>query len=145
VNLTQLEAKGLYCTVSGSITGFTKLVVLEVGGLHTCSGHTQFMPDLSLIRGGGGTIDFSKLIYNTKLGVCQIGQFVQTSALVNQILSAFWANKDYAKGWSERLITLNNINSGAPTGQGIIDKAALQAYRSPNNNGAYSLWIVTTN
>jgi hypothetical protein len=32
----------------------------------------------------------------------------------------------------------------APTGQGIIDKAALQAYRSPDPPGTADLWTITT-
>lgn len=34
--------------------------------------------------------------------------------------------------------------NAAPTGQGLTDKAALQAYRSPNGTGP-AVWTVTTN
>jgi hypothetical protein len=48
-----------------------------------------------------------------------------TSANVNQILADVWANRAIQPTWV-RNISLNNAGSGAPTGQGIVDKAALQ-------------------
>lgn len=72
--------------------------------------------------------------------------YVRTSAQVNQLLADLWANRDLTgTQQSLRIIDLRFGASGSPTGQGIIDKAALQAYRSPGNNPAYSLWTINTN
>lgn len=68
------------------------------------------------------------------------------SAEVNQILADVWTNKDAPKGFpTYRWIILNGGTSQAPTGQGIIDKAALQAYRSPTPPGTAALWTILTN
>ena len=67
-----------------------------------------------------------------------------SSEQVNAVLAGFWANRNAAKSRSERKIDIANIGNGAPTGQGITDKAALAAYKSPNNTGPV-VWTVTTN
>ena len=68
------------------------------------------------------------------------------TATANSILAFFWANRNSAKYSSAsgyRGIHLSGI--AAPTGQGLVDKANLQAYRSPDNAGTAPLWNVTTN
>ena len=70
-----------------------------------------------------------------------------TSAEVNQILADLWANRDnaFVARYTQRSFDLRGaVGSGAPTGQGIIDKAALQNYRSPGDNPAYSKWTILT-
>lgn len=81
--------------------------------------------------------------------------WIWTSTEVNQLLADLWTNRDHSKdniAWDGitypkpgRGISLNTVGSGAPTGQGIIDKANLEAYRSPNNDPACNLWTITTN
>ena len=66
---------------------------------------------------------------------------------MNAILAGFWANRDAAKSSTDRYINIGKDTptpNAAPTGQGLTDKAALQAYRSPNNTGP-AVWTVTTN
>jgi hypothetical protein len=68
-----------------------------------------------------------------------------TSAEVNQLLADIRTNKDIARLHSGyRIIDLSTGGSQTPTGQGVDDKAYLQSYRSPNNNGAYPLWEIDT-
>jgi hypothetical protein len=75
-----------------------------------------------------------------------------TAAQVNQVLADMWANRDETKlayGDASRIIDLGSCAPGytkeAPTGQGLLDKVALAAYRSPGNGGQYALWTVITN
>jgi hypothetical protein len=81
--------------------------------------------------------------------LCQLrGDFWNfTVTEVNQILADMWANRDIGKTrfTTTRLISIADGTSAAPTGQGIIDKAALEAYRSPNDDPAYDLWTIVTN
>lgn len=68
------------------------------------------------------------------------------SAEVNQILADVVTNKDAAKGFpTNRYIYLAYGASEAPTGQGIVDKAFLQAYSSPTPPGTAVFWIIETN
>ena len=125
-NLTYLNVTGSN-TLSGSVAALTKLTYLNIGGSNTCTGFDTAAAAIT--------------------GICN---FKMNNALdeatVNGILAGFWANRDAAKPRSERVIDLNdNAASAAPTGQGIIDKAALQAYRSPNNDPTKPLWTVSTN
>jgi hypothetical protein len=82
---------------------------------------------------------------NGKLSMFNVaGLSTLTSIQVNAVLAGFWANRDVAKTRAnERTISLTGVNMSAPTGQGLTDKAALAAYKSPNNTGPM-FWTVTT-
>lgn len=117
---------GCYNSVYGDLAVLTKAYWIYVGQIGntsnvTCSGAINLKECGNLIVNGG----------NTYLSVTQ----------VNQILADFWANRDEPHSYTgDRTIYLKGAQ---PTGQGIIDMAALKAYRTPNNNGAYNLWAVT--
>lgn len=130
-------------TISGSITGLTKLQFIGLGGNSTITGSIAGLPDLEVLT--NGTVDKpSTVINNTKLILFSPAGMEFTETEVNQILADFWANKDAARPeltYHGRVISLSGA---APTGQGLTDKAALQAYRSPNNDAGEPLWTVTT-
>jgi len=132
-------------TLYGSIAGLTSLLVVSLTGTATISGS---IAGLTLLRYFSVSSTCTITVPNvTNLhDLCYLGGNTKfLSANVNQILADFVANKDYPKPRSERVINVGAWwQSQAPTGQGIIDKAALAAYRSPNNDGANALWTVTT-
>ena len=135
-------------TLSGSVEALTSLSLLNVTGSNTLSGSVAALTKLTYLNiGGSNTCTGFDTAAAAITGICN---FKMNNALdeatVNGILAGFWANRDAAKPRSERVIDLNdNAASAAPTGQGIIDKAALQAYRSPNNDPTKPLWTVSTN
>jgi len=101
--------------------------------------------DLAQLYGEHTTITVPRVNNLKDLSYLDITGLVLTSANVNQILADIRANKDEAKTQLYRLIGLvGAAGTGAPTGQGITDAAYLAAYRTPNNDGAYDLWTVTT-
>ena len=114
----------------GSITWLRSLTVLNWGGNNTGT--------------GWGAVAASAT------GLCYMyhgGLTVLDAAEVNAILAGFWANRDAAKSRPDRYINIGKDTptpNAAPTGQGLADKAALQAYRSPNNTGP-DVWTVITN
>lgn len=125
-SLTYLQVLG-FNTLSGSVSGLMNLTYLQVLGLNTITGWETVAATatgLSYYIQGGNT--------------------VLTSTQVNTALAGFVANKDAAKPRTSRIITLNRAGNGAPTGQGLTDKAALQGYMSPNGTGP-AVWTVNTN
>ena len=156
-------------TGSGSVTGMP-LTVLDWGGNNTGSGSVTGMPLTVLIwhgnNTGSGSVTGMQLTYlswygnNTGTGWGAVaasatglgymyhgGLTVLDATEVNAVLAGFWANRDAAKSSSERVIDIGKdtpMPNAAPTGQGLTDKAALQAYKSPNNTGPV-VWTVTTN
>ena len=142
--LTYLRVTGNN-TLSGSVAGLTDLTSLSVTGSNTLSGSVAALTDLTSlsVTGSNTVIGFDGVAASaTKLSYLKMNNAL-SEAVVNAILAGFWANRDVAKTREERLIDLNdNAGSAAPTGQGIIDKAALQAYVSPP--GAV-VWTVETN
>ena len=145
--LTYLSVSGSN-TLSGSVAGLTGLTLLFVGGNNTLTGSVAGLTDLTLLFvGGNNTLTGWETVAASATGLCylyQRGVTVLTSTQVNAALAGFWANRDAVKPRSERTINLTNTGNGAPTGQGLVDKAALQAYKSPNNTGPV-VWTVTTN
>ena len=137
-------------TGSGSVTGML-LTTLSWHGNNTGTGSVTGMPLTYLYWTGNNTGTGWGAVAATATGLCQMthgGLTVLDSAEVNAILAGFWANRDAAKSRGERIIDIGKDTptpNGAPTGQGITDKAALQAYRSPNPPGTAALWTVTTN
>jgi len=165
--LTGIVASGTN-TISGSIAGCTLLTLLNVTGNNSISGSiaglvhllyanvtgtNSLTGDISALTllyhfsvQGSNTCSFSTVINLHSLDYLNVYTTVTlTSDNVNQLLADFWANRDYAKTESTRLISIaGSVTSGAPTGQGIIDKAALQAYHSPTPPGTAVFWTVTT-
>jgi len=91
---------------------------------------------------GNNTVSITDVSALTKLSFLQNSKFTFTTGVVNSILASFWANRAITKIDNNRNIDVRgSVSSGAPSGQGIIDKAALQAYASPI--GA-TLWTVLT-
>ena len=129
----------------GNITTWTSLTYLSVFGSNTLSGSVAALTSLTYLNvGGSNTLSgFDGVAVSaTKLAYLKMNNALDV-ATVNGILAGFWANRDVAKTRAERVIDLNdNVLSAAPTGQGLIDKAALQAYVSPP--GA-TVWTVSTN
>lgn len=127
--LTHLQAWGNN-TLSGSVSALTALTFLAVEGLNTITGW--------------------ELVAASAPGLCQLhhgGLTVLSSAQTNAVLAGFWTNRNAAKSRYEREIDIGKdtpTQNGAPTGQGLADKAALQAYKSPNDTGPI-VWTVTTN
>jgi hypothetical protein len=95
----------------------------------------------------GGNVTFTDLSRLKQLtNLITNTQYTFTSENVNQILADVWANRDEAKpGAMNREIRVSgSASSGAPTGQGIIDKENLQKYRSPNQLPSRYVWTITT-
>ena len=139
-------------TLSGSVAGLTLLTNLSVTGSNTLSGSVAGLTLLALINvGGGNTLSGWDAIASSATGLCQFthgGLSVLAAEEVNAILAGLWANRNAAKPRTERVIDIGKDTptpNAAPTGQGLTDKAALQAYRSPNNDPTKALWTVTTN
>ena len=136
-------------TGSGSVTGMP-LTVLNWGGNNTGTGSITGMPLTSLVWGGNNTGTGWGAVAASATGLCYMyhgGLTVLDAAEVNAILAGFWANRNAAKSRADRTIDIGKDTptpNAAPTGQGITDKAALQAYRSPNNTGP-AVWTVITN
>lgn len=132
-------------TLSGSIENLRDLITIGVQSNNTLSGSTANLISLySISIRGANTInyDFTRL---KRLCNVEIAYNLLTSEQVNALLAQIWANRDEPKGSITRSLNLSGkIGSGAPTGQGLIDKANLQNYSSPCNNPAYLLWTVTT-
>jgi prepilin-type N-terminal cleavage/methylation domain-containing protein len=145
--LTYFDVEGLN-TISGSITNLTGMTLFRAFGNNTLSGSVVGMTSLQYIAvGAANTITGWETAAANTTGLSYLYQrgTVLTSAQVNAVLAGFWANRNAAKPRAtERGIYINNPGNGAPTGQGITDKANLQAYLSPNGTGPM-VWSVTTN
>ena len=132
----------------GSVAGLTGLTILYVSGSNTLSGSVAGLTQLTYLNVQGmNTLTGWELVAASATGLryfYQRGLTVLTSSQVNAVLAGFWANRDAAKPRGDRTIDVANTGNGAPTDQGIADKAALQAYKSPNNTGPV-VWTVTTN
>ena len=136
-------------TGTGSVTGMP-LTILYWGGSNTGTGSIAGMPLTYLSWGGSNTGTGWGAVAASATGLCNMnhgGLTVLDAAEVNAILAGFWANRDAAKSRPDRYINIGKDTptpNAAPTGQGLADKAALQAYRSPNNTGP-AVWTVITN
>ena len=135
----------------GDITWLRSLTYLSWGGNNTGSGSVAGMLLTYLIWGGNNTGTGWGDVAASATGLCYFqhgGLTVLGAAEVNAILAGFWANRDAAKSSPDRLIDIGKDTptpNAAPTGQGLADNAALQAYRSPTPPGTAALWTVTTN
>ncbi|MEN6535704.1 MAG: hypothetical protein ABFD89_18715 [Bryobacteraceae bacterium] len=150
-SLTSLNVQGSN-TLSGPVAGFTLLTVLYVTGANTLSGPVAGFTSMSFLYvTGANTLSGWGALAASATGLCQMthgGLTVLDATEVNAVLAGFWANRDAAKSRTERVIDLGKDTptpNAAPTGQGLIDKAALQGYRSPTPPGTAGLWTVTTN
>jgi hypothetical protein len=147
--ISYLNVKGMN-TLSGSISTLDELRYLNIKGHNTISGDLCNLYDLqyAIIDSLSGTnqIGCSSAINLVDLCLLQFhhGSTVFTSENVSQILADFWANRDCPKPRAERIIYLvGKPGTESPTEQGLIDKANLAAYKSPNNTGS-TFWTVTT-
>jgi parallel beta-helix repeat protein len=135
-------------TLSGSVAGLTYLLWLRVYGNNTLSGSIAGLTLLGFcdVQSAGTTVTYPNITNLHALDYLYISYtYTVTSANANQLLADLVANKDYAKTGTLRTMNFNGSgSSGAPTGQGITDKATLQAYHSPNNDSQYSAWTITT-
>ncbi len=131
-------------TLSGSVIGLTSMTFMLVSGSNTLTGDVAGLVLLQYASCSSTGIACSRVILLTDLSNINLTP-LYTSANVNQILADFWTNRNEAKTRSDRNINLRGaIGSGAPTGQGIIDKAALQGYSTPTPPGTTPNWTVTT-
>ena len=136
----------------GRVGGLTSLTFINVYGSNTLSGSVAGLTSLTYLSVyGSNTLSGWGAIAASATGLCQMthgGLTVLDATEVNAVLAGFWANRDAAKSRTERVIDLGKDTptpNAAPTGQGLIDNAALQAYRSPTPPGTAALWTVTTN
>lgn len=131
----------------GDISNLTQCTWMYIGSNNTCSGDIAGLTLLTdFTMGNSSTVTYSTVRKIKGLGTLSTGTGVTlTSDNVNQILSDLWFNRDEPKPNGGRTISLTaKAGSGAPTGQGIIDKANLQNYRSPLNDPTKNLWTITT-
>ncbi|MFA5049195.1 MAG: hypothetical protein WC516_09290 [Patescibacteria group bacterium] len=135
-------------TLYGSVAGLVNVIHLVITGSNTLTGDIAALTKLYRCGvTGNSTLSYSNVTNIPNLSDLYVNSLVTlTSENVNQLLADFWLNKDSTgKIWATRSINIaGSASSGSPTGQGIIDKAALQAYRSPTPPGTAALWTVTT-
>jgi hypothetical protein len=135
-------------TVSGDMSECRDLSTLSFTASNpNLSGSTKNMTKLESfdVRGSSSmTLDFSraKKIYYIYLST----NYVLSSATVNKILADVWYNKDQFRNntVTRTLNLLGHASSGAPTGQGLVDKANLQNYRAPFNQTTNPVWTLST-
>lgn len=115
---------------SGSINGLSKIESISLSKPCTISGNisTQVkLKVLQLFSTDNMTID--NITNCPDVYIFNPLTKVLSTAVVNQILADLWANRTEAKKALTGNINLQGASgSGAPTGQGLTDLAALQAY-----------------
>ena len=115
---------------SGSVNGLTELTVISLQKPCTISGNISNLVKLSqlqLFSTDNLTID--NITNCPDMYIFAVPYKTLSSALVNQLLADLWANRTEAKKSLTGFILLTGaVGSGAPTGQGLTDLAALQAY-----------------
>jgi len=147
-NLTTLYLGG-YNTVSGSISNLTNLQYLYIAGSSTVSGSLANLTKLVCLqnrREAAALTDFGDVaLAATQLEIFDVYNILDEST-VNAILAGFWANRNIPKvhegDYYRQILLHRNPSSSPPTGQGLIDKAALQSYASPPGTAT---WRVETN
>lgn len=136
-----------YC--HGSVSALTKLWLLrQTNTLCTFTGNFDNLVLLQAHQEYGSLSEYTKpatLAHLPKLCMLHNTDWIYSEAEVNQYLADLWANRDVARSYATREIHLDIGASAAPTGQGVTDKAALEAYRSPNDDPANDLWTIETN
>ena len=115
---------------SGSVNGFAKLATITLQTPCIISGNISSLVklrQLQLISTDNLTID--NITNCPDVYLFYVINKVLSSAVVNQLLADLWANRTEAKKALTGNINLQGATgSGAPTGQGATDLAALQAY-----------------
>lgn len=147
-SLTYLLATGNN-TFSFDLSGLHALENIVVYGNNSISGSTENLVKLHTfdVRGNNTITHPSVAKLKRLTNYIVSSPCVLTTANVNQLLADFWANRDDDKYTTQTIRVINlmgGTGTGAPTGQGVIDKANLQNYRSPWNDPAKALWTVTT-
>lgn len=135
-------------TLSGDISNLLSITTILCYGNNTLTGDPKewTLADTIDIR-GSSTMAYSSFVKLKNLANITVHTTTTlTSANVNQLLADVKLNIDgYRSATDTRSINLQgSTSSGAPTGQGIADKAYLQAYRTPGNDSSKNLWTVTT-
>lgn len=133
--------------LGGNIEQFNELRELSTISTNLLTGDLSVLKRITTATlGNTSGITFTDLSKHSDLSNFHIGIVTHlTSDTVNNILAAFVANKDVPRSSASRTLYLvGDFTTGAPTGQGITDKATLQAYRTPFNDATKSLWTVTT-
>lgn len=123
------------------------LKIVSLNGNNTCSVTLDNITTLEYFKSTNVTVNVTRVILLTKLSYFSVLYITKDATWTNQVLADFWTNRDQPKTSNPtyRDIGINGVNIAAPTGQGLIDKAALQNYRSPNNDAGVDLWRVYTN
>lgn len=140
-----LEIYGGTSTFTGNVEGITDVLSIVIGGNTSVYGDIKYLINAYWLefRGSGDTVLCSDWAALKECCVLYFlpGAHYLTAAETNAVLAGFWANRDEPHAINnERAI---HIRGEQPTGQGLIDKAALEAYRTPNNDPTKDLWIVT--
>ena len=134
-------------TVSGDVSGLpTGITYLVVWGSNTLSGELSGIPSVAnyvSLGSASSTMALATAALPTGLCYFLINQPLPQASLDN-ILSAFWANRDAAKPRAERTIDIDYAGSGTPSAAGLVDKTNLQAYRSPSSDPTKPFWTVNT-
>jgi hypothetical protein len=146
IGLTHLYVLGSN-TLSGDITNLTGLTWFQVSGSNTLSGSVAGLTSSYFIYVAGlNTITGWETVAANATGLCyleQRGNTVLTSTQVNAVLAGFRANSAVSRSTTtNRTIDVANPGNGAPTGQGITDKAYLQGTITPPGS---TYWTVNTN
>lgn len=149
VNLEYWDLAHGETNMYGSISGLTNLYLFQNNNtLMVLTGNLDALVNLERFVIVSALCSITKpatLAHITPLCHFSASDWVYTEAEVNQYLADLWANRDVARpNLSNRAIYLWQSGSASPTGQGITDKAALQAYRSPNDDPAFDLWTIET-
>lgn len=146
LNLKYIEVGG-YCTPYGDLSLLTELYLIV-----TYSYYQQFtvtldgLPKIAYVEqknflGTNRTVfSVNRLINCPKICFINLNT-IFASEQTNQLLADLVSLKDFPRDFDYRTVNIK----GTPTGQGLIDKAYLQSYRTPNNDPAKPLWVVTTN
>jgi predicted secreted protein len=135
------------------VSGWVDCYELACGVGDTLSGSLTNLTKLQTYNGNGVNITKPTRLINNKalINFAANPSWVWTSAEINQLLADIWANRNEDKtnvdGFAKpiRSISIATVGSGAPTGQGIIDKESLQEYSSPTPPGTAALWTIDTN
>lgn len=148
-NVSVMPNLNLLIVLSGTADGdislcpdITFIQIASSSTIHRLTGSIAGLTNLAYLWLGSGLITVPNVTNLPKLSFANLQILVLTSANVNQILADLWANRDESKPYNFRNIALNGAGSGAPTGQGLTDLAALRAYRSPNNDPTKNLWVI---
>jgi hypothetical protein len=133
--------------ISGDISALTLITTFGDPGPSDITGSLAALIDLEYFIGSSHNTIVKPVRLNLLTKICYLSKsdWVWSTAEVNAMLADVWANRNSARTALARRLIFNTVGSGAPSGQGITDKAALEAYRSPTPPGTAALWTIDTN